>query len=90
MCARPIPSHYNEHAVHWNDLGDSSSNSHSHNEDDEDPDDVEGPEWGLEKGMELFEVSAKDDTGAKLAYLSLLLRSPTLTCIPSFRCTTAF
>ena len=53
---------YTTHGVSgWNDMGDSSSNSHV---EDEDPDDVESREWGLEKGMELFEVSAKDATGA--------------------------
>lgn len=46
---------------YWNDKADSSS--FSHNEDDEDLFDSDCPEWGLQKGMELFEVSAKDDTG---------------------------
>ena len=40
----------------------SHSNHDSIEEDDEAADD--GGEWGLSKGMELFEVSAKDDTGA--------------------------
>jgi len=43
----------------WNDNNDNSSNSIE--EADEDDDDC--PEWGLSKGMELFEVSAKDDIG---------------------------
>lgn len=38
---------------------DTSSNSHFDDEDD----DTDSQEWGLEKGMELFEVSAKDDMG---------------------------
>lgn len=41
-----------------------SSSSNSHQEEDEEADDVDSGEWGLEKGMELFEVSAKDATGA--------------------------
>ncbi|KAF8897181.1 P-loop containing nucleoside triphosphate hydrolase protein [Infundibulicybe gibba] len=47
----------------WTDPGDASSNSI--NEDDEDgvTGDSEEREWGLSKGMELFEVSAKDDLG---------------------------
>ena len=44
----------------WNDNNDNSSNSIE--EGDEDADD-DCPEWGLSKGMELFEVSAKDDIG---------------------------
>ena len=31
--------------------------------DDYDEDELDEREWGLEKGMELFEVSAKDDVG---------------------------
>lgn len=33
------------------------------NEDEPTEDDEESQEWGLAKGMDLFEVSAKDDTG---------------------------
>ena len=44
----------------WNDNIDNSSNSIE--EADEDADD-DCAEWGLSKGMELFEVSAKDDIG---------------------------
>jgi hypothetical protein len=33
------------------------------NEDEPTEDDEESQEWGLATGMELFEVSAKDDTG---------------------------
>jgi hypothetical protein len=44
----------------WNDNNDNSSNSIE--EADEDAND-DCPEWGLSKGMELFEVSAKDDIG---------------------------
>ncbi|XP_006460125.1 hypothetical protein AGABI2DRAFT_191893 [Agaricus bisporus var. bisporus H97] len=47
----------------WDAHGDNSSNSIE--EEDEyavDPESDEG-EWGLSKGMELFEVSAKDDVG---------------------------
>jgi hypothetical protein len=31
--------------------------------DEYEDDELDDREWGLEKGMELFEVSAKDDTG---------------------------
>ncbi|KAI0081852.1 hypothetical protein K474DRAFT_1153653 [Panus rudis PR-1116 ss-1] len=44
----------------WNDVGDSSSVSQPEEEEEEDDD---SQEWGLAKGMELFEVSAKDDLG---------------------------
>lgn len=53
----------------WNELGDSSSNSHQG--EDEDAYDVDNQEWGLEKGMELFEVSAKDATGASASIAGL-------------------
>ncbi|KAF7331738.1 hypothetical protein MKEN_00053600 [Mycena kentingensis (nom. inval.)] len=56
-------SHFGMKVGGWNELPDSASNSL--NEDDEggqeDPDDEY--QWGLSKGMELFEVSAKDDIG---------------------------
>ena len=35
-------------------------------EDDDEGETGEDEEWGLRKGMELFEVSAKDDSGALL------------------------
>lgn len=68
-------SHYGSQGG-WNDNGETSSNSI--NEDDEDAIDGESEEreWGLSKGMELFEVSAKDDLG-KLYTLSLK-------CVPHF------
>lgn len=52
-------SHFG-HAAGWNDNNDNSSNSIE--EVDEEADD-DYREWGLSKGMELFEVSAKDDIG---------------------------
>ena len=42
----------------WTDTPDSGSGADEY-EDDE----LDEREWGLEKGMELFEVSAKDDMG---------------------------
>ncbi|KAJ7477064.1 P-loop containing nucleoside triphosphate hydrolase protein [Mycena galericulata] len=57
-------SHFGFQAGGWTEIQDSSSNSL--NEDDEHAveDDEEEPDsWGLSKGMELFEVSAKDDLG---------------------------
>lgn len=50
------------------DTLDGSSNSLP----EEDEDDLEDEcEWGLQKGMSLFEVSAKDDYGTHIVYLSL-------------------
>jgi hypothetical protein len=57
-------------AAGWNELGESSSNSL--NEDDEDDAADDGTEWGLHKGMELFEVSAKDDYGIQSLFDSLI------------------
>ncbi|KAH9943371.1 P-loop containing nucleoside triphosphate hydrolase protein [Epithele typhae] len=57
--ARPTPSRL-AYRPAWNEPGDGSSNSVPEDE-DEAVDDEE--EWGLRKGMELFEVSAKDDYG---------------------------
>lgn len=48
----------------WNEIGDGSSNSLP--EDDEEEETSDEQEWGLAKGMELFEVSAKDDFGELL------------------------
>ncbi|KAJ7179442.1 P-loop containing nucleoside triphosphate hydrolase protein [Mycena filopes] len=58
-------SHFGFQAGGWSELQDSSSNSL--NEDDENAaDDAEDEgEWGLRKGMELFEVSAKDNLGVQ-------------------------
>ncbi|PPR03884.1 hypothetical protein CVT26_000882, partial [Gymnopilus dilepis] len=53
-------SHFGLNGVPWNDNNnDNSSNSIEEAEEDEEDD----REWGLSKGMELFEVSAKDDIG---------------------------
>ncbi|KAG6833611.1 hypothetical protein H0H87_004238 [Tephrocybe sp. NHM501043] len=56
----------------WIDSGETSSNSI--NEDDEDAIDFESEdqEWGLSKGMELFEVSAKDDMGIENLFENLI------------------
>lgn len=53
--------HFGGQAGGWNEIAETSSNSI--NEDEEDALDVEDQEWGLHKGMELFEVSSKDDIG---------------------------
>ncbi|EMD40669.1 hypothetical protein CERSUDRAFT_111251 [Gelatoporia subvermispora B] len=53
----------------WNELQDESSNSLN---DDDDADDSDDQEWGLHKGMELFEVSAKDDVGIQHLFDSLI------------------
>lgn len=47
----------------YSELYDSASNSI---EEEEDEGHQEEQEWGLTKGMELFEVSAKDDLGGSL------------------------
>jgi len=61
----PNPSRFSQFGPQsggWIDSGETSSNSI--NEEDEDAvEESESCEWGLSKGMELFEVSAKDDTG---------------------------
>ncbi|KAJ7067998.1 P-loop containing nucleoside triphosphate hydrolase protein [Mycena amicta] len=56
-------SHFGMKVGGWSELQDSSSNSL--NEDDEAGQEGldDDYEWGLSKGMELFEVSAKDDSG---------------------------
>jgi hypothetical protein len=44
------------------------------NEDEEeDALDLDDQEWGLHKGMELFEISSKDDIGMPFACVSDLL-----------------
>ena len=60
----------------WNEIVETSSNSI--NEDDEDALDDDEQEWGLHKGMELFEVSSKDDFGQSLACLRHLYTDPNL------------
>jgi hypothetical protein len=45
--------------------------SHSVIEDEYEYEDSDDAEWGLSKGMELFEVSAKDNTGTSTIFLSL-------------------
>ncbi|TDL29752.1 ras-domain-containing protein [Rickenella mellea] len=55
----------------WNELGDSSSNSLPEEEED-DEDTVDDREWGLDKGMSLYEVSAKDDSGIKTLFDNLI------------------
>lgn len=50
-------SHFGNYAGGWNENGETSSNSL----DEEEVEDSQ--QWGLHHGMELFEVSAKDDLG---------------------------
>lgn len=65
VTSRPQMSRFESHFGLQNGGGGYSqimdNNSNSINEDEEDVDAEE--EWGLSKGMELFEVSAKDDLG---------------------------
>ncbi|KAH7888038.1 P-loop containing nucleoside triphosphate hydrolase protein [Phlebopus sp. FC_14] len=62
-------SHFGRYAGGWSETVETSSNSL--NEDYEDAEDEE-QEWGLHKGMELFEVSAKDDFGIQALFESLI------------------
>jgi len=63
-------SHFGLKAGGWSDVAENSSNSL--NEDDEDMVADEEEEWGLHKGMELFEVSAKDNIGIQNLFDSLI------------------
>lgn len=63
-------SHYGTPNSSWLDSGETSSNSiNEENEYAVEDDDLE---WGLSKGMELFEVSAKDDTGIQQLFEHLI------------------
>lgn len=68
MAPRSVQSRYGHHTS-YSVGGSGASSSDSHLEDDEDLDDADEQEWGLERGMELFEVSAKDDTGANFVFI---------------------
>ncbi|THH18013.1 hypothetical protein EW146_g2903 [Bondarzewia mesenterica] len=54
----------------WNDAGD--QDTHSLIEDYYEDDEMDDREWGLGPGMELFEVSAKDDLGIQQLFDSLI------------------
>ncbi|KAH8106145.1 ribosomal protein S7e-domain-containing protein [Cristinia sonorae] len=62
-------SHFGVYGAPQNGWQEETS-SNSLQEDDED--ETDSREWGLEKGMELFEVSAKDDTGISHLFNSLI------------------
>lgn len=62
-------SHFGPYAGGWNENTETSS--HSLEEDDAE----DGQEWGLHQGMELFEVSAKDDFGECQDVLRFLVTS---------------
>lgn len=67
----PQSSRFGSHfgnAAGWNENNDNSSNSIEEAEEDEEDD----REWGLSKGMELFEVSAKDDIGIQNLFEHLI------------------
>ncbi len=78
-------SHFGFAAGGWNEVTD-SSNSNSIEEDDEGAAEEEEEEWGLSKGMELFEVSAKDNLGKLSSGSSNSRRVLTAHC----RCQQAF
>ena len=54
------------------DSGETSSNSIDECDEEALDDRSEELEWGLSKGMELFEVSAKDDTGIQHLFTHLI------------------
>ncbi|CAA7259475.1 unnamed protein product [Cyclocybe aegerita] len=56
------------HGAGWIENNDNSSNSIEEADEDEES----SHEWGLSKGMELFEVSAKDDTGIQNLFEHLI------------------
>lgn len=59
----PAPTQFGFRTAGWSQVADGSSNSMD--EEEEETDEASDQEWGLDKGMELFEVSAKDDTGTR-------------------------
>jgi small GTP-binding protein len=61
--------HFGAQTGGWNEIAETSGSSYN---DDDDTLDVEDQEWGLNKGMELFEVSAKDDSGIDNLFESLI------------------
>ncbi|KII95915.1 hypothetical protein PLICRDRAFT_96330 [Plicaturopsis crispa FD-325 SS-3] len=70
---RPHTSRFGSHFGHtggYNEVIETSSSSW--NEDEEDIVEDDGEEWGLNKGMELFEVSAKDDLGIQNLFGALI------------------
>ncbi|KAJ7638509.1 P-loop containing nucleoside triphosphate hydrolase protein [Roridomyces roridus] len=80
--SRPQPSRFGSHfgfkaggGGGWTEIAHHDSNS-SINEDDEhavdDEEEGQDYEWGLSKGMELFEVSAKDDFGIQNLFDNLI------------------
>jgi hypothetical protein len=62
-------SHFGTQAGGWNEIAETSGSSVN---DDEDTLDLDDQEWGLNKGMELFEVSAKDDSGIDNLFETLI------------------
>ncbi|KAF8351232.1 P-loop containing nucleoside triphosphate hydrolase protein [Amanita rubescens] len=64
-------SHFGTQPGLWSDSGDGSSNSIGEADEEAMEDDSEY-EWGLSKGMELFEVSAKDDIGIQSLFDHLI------------------
>ncbi|OJT10184.1 Ras-like GTP-binding protein RYL2 [Trametes pubescens] len=70
LASRPAPPRAAYRPGGWNEIGDGSSNSLPEDEEAEIGDD--DSEWGLNKGMELFEVSAKDDVGIQTLFDNLI------------------
>ncbi|KAG5645752.1 hypothetical protein DXG03_005289 [Asterophora parasitica] len=56
----------------WIDSNETSSNSINEDDENDDNGSTEEREWGLSKGMELFEVSAKDDLGIENLFTHLI------------------
>jgi hypothetical protein len=76
-----VGQHKSRHSSHfgnpaWNEILESSSNSLNDEDDGDEDNSDDQQEWGLSKDMELFEVSAKDDTGDP----SVILSHPLCVC----------
>jgi hypothetical protein len=63
--------HFGGQTSAWTEIAETISNSLNEDE-DEDALDMDDQEWGLHKGMELFEVSSKDDSGIGNLFGSLI------------------
>ncbi|KAL1743924.1 P-loop containing nucleoside triphosphate hydrolase protein [Schizophyllum fasciatum] len=71
MPASRFGSHFGTAAGGWKEL-DSGSDSINEDEGNTVVEERDEPEWGLTQGMQLFEVSAKDDTGIEQLFESLI------------------
>lgn len=68
--AARFESQFGYRTAGWNEIAEGSSSGLD--EDEDDTDEAYDQEWGLHKGMELFEVSAKDDLGIQHLFDTLI------------------